>query len=38
MLDSLFNKATDIQSLAYFLKRDRCFPVNIAKFLRASIL
>ena len=40
MLETLFNKATGLQACNFMKKRleYRCFPVNIAKFLRAPIL
>ena len=39
MLETLFNKATGLQACNFMKKRleYRCFPVNIAKFLRAPI-
>ena len=40
MLESLFNKAAALQACNFIKKRlqHRCFPVNIAKFLRTPIL
>ena len=40
MLESLFNKFADLQTGNFITKRleHRCFPVNIAKFLKTPIL
>ena len=40
VLESLFNKVAGLQACNYIKKRPqlRCFPVNIAKFLRTPIL
>ena len=40
MLESLFNKVAGLQCCNFIKKRlqHRCFPVNIAKFLRTAIL
>ena len=40
MLESLFNKFAGLQAGNFITKRlqHRCFPVNIAKFLKTSIL
>ena len=40
MLESLFNKFAGLQAGNYITKRlqHRCFPVNIAKFLKISNL
>ena len=40
MLESLFTKVTELQASNFIEKglQHRCFPVNIAKFLRAPIL
>ena len=39
-LESLFNKFEGFQAGNFITKRlqHRCFPVNIAKFLKASVL
>ena len=39
MLESLFNKVAGLQACNYFKKRleHRCFPLNIAKFLRTAL-
>ena len=39
MLESLFNKVAGLKSSSFIKKRvkNRCFPVNIAKFLRIAI-
>ena len=38
--ESLFNNVTVLKACSFIKKRlrDSCFPVNIAKFLRAPIL
>ena len=40
MLEALFNKFADLQTGNFITKRleHRCFPVNIAKFLKTPIL
>ena len=40
VLESLFNKGAGIQACNFIKKRlqQKCFPVNIAKFLKISIL
>ena len=40
MLEFLFNKFADLQTGNFITKRleHRCFPVNIAKFLKTPIL
>ena len=40
MLESIFNKVADLQACNVIKKclQHSCFPVNIAKFLRTSIL
>ena len=40
MLESLFNKVSGLQACIFIKKRlqHRCFPVNIAKFLKTPIL
>ena len=40
VLKSLFNKVAGLKACSFIKKRlqHRCFPVNIAKFLRAPIL
>ena len=40
VLESLFNKVTGLQTCNFIKKRlqHRCFPVNIAKFLRTPVL
>ena len=40
MLESLFNKVAGLKACIFIKKRlqHRCFPVNIAKFLRTPIL
>ena len=40
MLESLFNKAAGLQTCNFIKKRlqHRCFSMNIAKFLRTTIL
>ena len=40
MLESFFNKVSGLQACIFIKKRlqRKCFPVNIAKFLRTSIL
>ena len=40
MLESLFNKVAGLQACIFIKKRfqHRCFPVNIAKFLKTPIL
>ena len=39
VLESLFNKKASLQGCSFIKKRlqDRCFPVNIANFLRTAI-
>ena len=40
MLESLFNKVAGLKVWNFVLKRlqHRCFPVNMAKFLRAPVM
>ena len=38
MLESLFNKVAGLKTCNFIKKRQRCFPVEFAKFLRTPIL
>ena len=38
VLESLFNKVAGLKTCNFIKKRQRCFPVEFAKFLRTPIL